>query len=323
MWIAFGIALVVSIFLLPGVILFLRRAQILDVPEARSSHAVPTPRGAGIALAPGAVLAVVATVALPLLSLAAVFGFCVVGGVDDWRRLPAGGRLVAQLGLGALASLPIVLLTGGTGITAGLTMIAGILVFTIIVNATNFMDGINGITGLHGIVLGCGLGVTCAVGGAALVGPTGLALAGVSLAFLPWNWGKEAKVFLGDSGSYLIGAMLASLVLAAAIIGPGWLIAVAPLAIYLVDTGAALARRILRRDPLLTAHRGHVYQRMTSLGWSHSRSAIFVAGCSAICTLAALGAATNFIPAATLIVIVLATSLGYLATPRLVTYRTQ
>jgi UDP-N-acetylmuramyl pentapeptide phosphotransferase/UDP-N-acetylglucosamine-1-phosphate transferase len=149
------------------------------------------------------------------------------------------------------------------------------------VNAFNFMDGINGISGLTGLVSGVAyslMGLEFGSGSAVIVGA---ALAGASLAFLPFNL-PSAKVFLGDVGSYSLGFVIAAL---------GWIVwssgaplalAIAPTAVYLADTGATLVRRYRRGAPLTEAHREHSYQRLTAGGRSHVAVALTVAGAESL-----------------------------------------
>lgn len=91
----------------------------------------------------------------------------------------------------------------------------------------------------------------------------GAATAGSALGFLPWN-APKARLFLGDVGSYFFGALVTLGIIAGAHRTPMELILIAPLAIYLADTGYTLLKRAVRRQPLLAAHREHVYQRLVN-----------------------------------------------------------
>lgn len=143
------------------------------------------------------------------------------------------------------------------------------------VNVVNFMDGINGVTAAHGVIVG----VTYWI----LLTETGgywpllaAALVGASLAFLPWNWGKKARAFLGDAGSYLLGAGFGLLAIGIWQSGYGILVAIAPVSIYWVDVMSTLARRVWRRKSPTSAHREHVYQRIVKSDYSHSSVALLV-----------------------------------------------
>jgi UDP-N-acetylmuramyl pentapeptide phosphotransferase/UDP-N-acetylglucosamine-1-phosphate transferase len=117
----------------------------------------------------------------------------------------------------------------------------------------------------------------------------GLALAAGACAFLPWNAGR-ARVFLGDVGSYSIGAALA--VLAIRLIADGVPVeAVAgPVLLYLADVAWTLQRRIRRGEPWLEGHRTHVYQRWCDAGWSHQEVTLLTAALTVLlCLLGVAG----------------------------------
>jgi len=143
------------------------------------------------------------------------------------------------------------------------------------------------------------------------------ALIGVSLAVLPWNWGKTARIFLGDSGSYLLGISISILLIVTWLIGPGLLIAIAPVSIYLVDTGSTLIQRVIRRESLTVAHRDHVYQRLVRSGWSHPKTAVFVACFSAFVGLIALALEHGELTPSIGFMLLIITASVYLASPRL------
>jgi UDP-N-acetylmuramyl pentapeptide phosphotransferase/UDP-N-acetylglucosamine-1-phosphate transferase len=136
------------------------------------------------------------------------------------------------------------------------------------VNAFNFMDGVNGISGAHALI--GGMAYACLAGwrqdgfGVA----AGLALAVGAWAFLPWN-AVRARVFLGDVGSYSIGAALAVLAVRLIMLGVPAEAVAGPVALYLADVAWTLQRRIRRGERWLEAHRTHVYQRWCDAGWSH------------------------------------------------------
>jgi UDP-GlcNAc:undecaprenyl-phosphate/decaprenyl-phosphate GlcNAc-1-phosphate transferase len=106
-----------------------------------------------------------------------------------------------------------------------------------------------------------------------------------ALAFLPWN-AVRARVFLGDAGSYGLGVALAVLAAYSVICGIPLEAALAPLALYLADTGWTLQRRIRAGERFLEAHRTHTYQRLCDVGWSHQRvTATTAAVTAALCLL--------------------------------------
>jgi UDP-GlcNAc:undecaprenyl-phosphate GlcNAc-1-phosphate transferase len=251
----------------------LKQKGVLDVPNARSSHSRPTPRGAGLATG------VVLTVALALgrdgatFSIAAVALLAtVLGGFEDLHGAGVAVRLAAQIAI-ATAFLAV---TSATGTPLPWAGAVGALIFIVgYTNAFNFMDGVNGISSVSAATAGLTF-----VALAALTNVPDLQLAGAVIAasaacFLPFNF-PHARVFLGDSGSYSFGAAIAC----TAVIG--WHSGIradavlAPLAMYLVDSGSVIILRLVRRQHLATPHRQHAYQRLVRLGASHVQVATVV-----------------------------------------------
>ena len=300
----------------PIVIPILRRAAVLDVPGSRSSHTVPTPRGGGIPLVAGLLVAAV-LIGSPaaLVFGAAVSGFGLIGLTDDVRGLPTGTRFALQaVGAAAVGAAVLRTLTWPTAELAGLTVIAAFWIVGF-VNAFNFMDGVNGISGAHALV-----------GGAvySLLGwwrpdqfqlAAGAAVAASAAAFLPWNAGR-AKVFLGDSGSYALGAALAVLAAYALVRGVPAEAVLGPLALYLADTGWTLQRRIRAGERWFEAHRTHTYQRWCDAGWSHQRVTAVTAASSAVLSVLGVVSLTGNLAARTVADLAgLALLTGYLYSP--------
>jgi UDP-GlcNAc:undecaprenyl-phosphate/decaprenyl-phosphate GlcNAc-1-phosphate transferase len=268
----------------------LRRAAIMDVPGHRSSHTVPTPRGGGIPIVAGLLVAagiIGGTNALVFAFAVAAFGL--LGFVEDLRGLTAGRRLILQTVGGILVA---VVLVSNPASPAWMLVALVVLVaawITGFVNVFNFMDGVNGISGAHALIAGvvfAGLGWWRHDG---FLLPAGAAVAVSALVFLPWNAG-HARVFLGDSGSYALGAALA--VLAAYAVRDGIPVeaALGPLVLYIADTAWTLQRRIRTGERWLQAHRTHVYQLWCDAGWSHQRVTVTATATTVLLSL--LGAAS-------------------------------
>lgn len=310
----FAAALVLT-FLLTGLAVpVLRRALFMDVPNHRSSHSQPVPRGGGGAfvislLAVGLVSVDLTSAVLAL--LATTIALAAVGLVDDIRSLPSSLRLLAQVVAAVVLSL-VVLSQGSLSwwwLPVLIVAIAGY------VNAYNFMDGVNGISGLTALVVGLWwvwVGLDQDRQGLTTLG---WVLAGSAAGFLPWN-APRAKVFLGDVGSYGIGVFISGLSAWALSSGVPWHWALAPLVIYGADTGWVLIKRFRAGAPLAEAHREHVYQRLTDQGWPHIGSAAFCAAAGALVCAAAGLSGQSLVWWCALIALVIVA--GYLSSPRFV-----
>jgi UDP-GlcNAc:undecaprenyl-phosphate/decaprenyl-phosphate GlcNAc-1-phosphate transferase len=268
----------------------LRRAAIIDVPGHRSSHTVSTPRGGGIPIVAGLLVAAgMIGGANAIVFAFAVAAFGLLGFADDLRGLTAGWRLIMQAVGGTIVAVLLV-----SNLTEPATMLIVLVVLvaawvTGFVNVFNFMDGVNGISGAHALIAGvvyAGLGWWRHDG---FLLPVGAAVAVGALVFLPWNAGR-ARVFLGDAGSYAFGAALA--ILAAYSVRDGIPIeaALGSLVLYIADTAWTLQRRIRAGERWLEAHRTHVYQRWCDAGWSHQRVTVTAAATTVLLSL--LGAAS-------------------------------
>jgi len=279
------------------VLAWLKQRQILDRPNERSSHSLPTPRGGGLATTPVMavlLLAMAWQAASPLLAVLAAgsLALLVISWIDDRRGLPPGPRFLAQGAAVAvgMAALPDPVLSGA--IPLWLDHVLAGLGWVWFVNLYNFMDGIDGITGIETGTLGTGIALVAA---GTVLAPAGLLVAAVGAAFLVFNW-HPAKMFLGDSGSvpfgFVLGGLLAALAasgqLAAALILPGY---------YLADATITLARRAANGEKVWQAHRKHFYQRALQGGKRHDQIALAILAANLLLLGCALAAA-NGIPAA-------------------------
>lgn len=245
-------------------------------PNARSSHKIPTPQGAGIAVVAATLVVTTFSVGpttpaflglIPLFVAAIVIG--IVGAVDDIRPIPVLPRFALQaLCVGAV----VLTLPSDEQIIPALplwleraALLIGGLWF---VNLVNFMDGLDWMTVAEGVPVTAAL-VVLGLLGALTQSPMLLAaaLGGALLGFGPFNRPGAAKVFLGDVGSLPIGLLLGWCLLQLALQGHVAAALLLPL-YYLADSTLTLLRRVLRREPFWLAHRSHFYQRATDNGFS-------------------------------------------------------
>jgi len=255
------VALIVTSAAVPLVRRLMLERGVLDLPNHRSSHSTPVPRGGGIACAAGVVTACLVAasigVSVPATAVTAATALALVGLLDDRLQLPAVPRLGAQVAVGAVF--------GATLGDGTLSTVAGAVLMPLVVNIVNFMDGINGITALTLFTWGCTTALAGSLYEAEALGVLGIVTAGAALGFLPFN-APRARIFLGDVGSYFFGALAAAGVMTGirTEVPPG--LVIAPLVIYGVDVIITLTRRALRGAPLLEAHREHIYQRLVRDG---------------------------------------------------------
>ncbi len=255
--------------------------SIIDIPNARSSHSIPTPRGGGVAI----VISFLAS--LPFLYFAGQldlsvmyallctgFGIALLGFLDDHGHIAAGWRLLGHL----MASIWFLFWLGGLpavvffGYKIHLMWIGDVLAAVYLIwmlNLYNFMDGIDGIASIEAIcVCLCGAFLYYYLGySTAAILP--ILLAASIIGFLCWNF-PPAKIFMGDAGSGFLGFILAGLSLQAAWIAPqllwSWIIL---LGVFIVDATLTLLRRLIRREKVYEAHRSHAYQYAARHYYAH------------------------------------------------------
>jgi UDP-N-acetylmuramyl pentapeptide phosphotransferase/UDP-N-acetylglucosamine-1-phosphate transferase len=251
----------------------LQRRAVLDKPNKRSSHVVPTPRGGGIAVIGTSVAAWVALWGAGLVPLSAIViaiaaaGLAIVSWFDDLRGLSPGFRLLAQfvaVAAGMLA-LPHGAIFQGW-LPLGLDRIAAALLWVWFVNLFNFMDGIDGIDGSEASAIG--IGIVLVAGGSLDLAAPAAVVAAAALGFLVWNW-APARIFLGDVGSVPLGYLLGFLLYQLALRGAWQAALILPL-YFLADATLTLLRRLARGERVWQAHREHFYQRAVQRGLSHA-----------------------------------------------------
>jgi Fuc2NAc and GlcNAc transferase len=246
--------------------------SLMDIPNARSSHVVATPRGGGVAIVVAFVLSLVFLYACGLMSGAVFIAFtgagvaiALIGFMDDHGHIAARWRLLGHFAaavwllvwIGGLPAIEVFGVSVDFG-WVGHVLAAFYLVW--LLNLYNFMDGIDGIASIEAIT-------TC-LGACLLYGLSGqdtlfwgpLLLAASVAGFLYWNF-PPARIFMGDAGSGFLGVMLGGLSLQAAWVSSpmlwAWLIL---LGVFIVDATFTLFRRLLRGDKVYEAHRSHAYQ---------------------------------------------------------------
>jgi Fuc2NAc and GlcNAc transferase len=251
------------------------RRQMVDVPNTRSSHSVPTPRGGGLAAVVAATLVFAAmwlanSISIEVLLALTVGAIAVaaVGFVDDRRPVSPKVRLLVHIAsalwaLFWLGGLPP-LLIGEQMFTFGWAgYLLGVLGIVWTLNLFNFMDGIDGIAGSEAVFIGLSGSLVhyLAVGWGELP-LVGMIFAAACAGFLSWNW-PPAKIFMGDVGSGYMGYMVATMAILSAQQNPTALLVWVILGgVFFADATVTLVRRVARGERASEAHRSHAYQAL-------------------------------------------------------------
>lgn len=266
------LAFATSVALTDRFVRWAQHARVLDVPNHRSGHATPTPRGAGVVIAGVTVVAGLVTLPLApgtwpfLMALAGAVPIVLVGWLDDRRGLHPGPRLAVH----ALASAwgagwlvhAVWHLNGPPAVVATLVLTFVVAWF---VNLFNFMDGLDGLAAGQAAIAALALAVLAGLASPGTVAVLGVVVA-ATLGYLRYNW-PPARVFMGDSGSTFLGYALP--------VGALWVAhgsarlgvaAFLPLMPFLLDATATLLLRVSRRERWWRAHRDHAYQRRVDGG---------------------------------------------------------
>jgi UDP-N-acetylmuramyl pentapeptide phosphotransferase/UDP-N-acetylglucosamine-1-phosphate transferase len=279
-------AFLVSYLLTGAILRFSLKRRLLDIPNDRSSHSTPKPRLGGIAIT----VSFYVTCATLLLAgfrpfastsiLAGTLGggalIAIAGLLDDLRGLDARLKLVVQFGAAAIAVASGVVLKEFSvpligSLDLGILAAPATLVWIVaIINFYNFIDGIDGLAAGIGMIASTFLFFIAGMAGAAPVQSLYAAVAGSSFGFLRFNF-PPARIFMGDMGSTFIGYLFAVLSVVAQASGVPAFITILLLAGAIGDAALTLIRRALKREKLLSPHRTHYYQRLTSLGLSHKQ----------------------------------------------------
>jgi UDP-GlcNAc:undecaprenyl-phosphate/decaprenyl-phosphate GlcNAc-1-phosphate transferase len=249
-------------------------ARLVDRPNERSLHSVPTPRIGGLGVMAGALPFAFLLGDEPIHVVAACAAFlAAVSLADDVRSLPIEVRLPAHAAAAAVAVLAIAAPEGTRGGLGVVEAAAAILALVWMTNLYNFMDGSDGLAGGMAVI-GFGTFAFAAWQVNALsLAFTATALASASCGFLLHNF-PPARIFLGDAGSVPLGFLAAALGLHGMLIGvwPAWF-PVLVFSPFIVDATITLARRVARGERFWKAHRSHLYQRLVLGGWTRRKLA--------------------------------------------------
>lgn len=292
----FAVALVISVLLTPVMRWVGLRIRAVSASGGRHVHQRVIPRLGGVALAAGW--------SIPLLVLFQADGFafaslresnrqfigavlgglilCGVGVVDDVKGLRASHKLIAQVAVAILAyscgfRIEAIALPFGGAMSMGVFALPVTVIWIVgITNALNLIDGLDGLAAGVGFFAALTSFVLAYLSGSVFVALLMAALMGVLVGFLFFNF-NPARIFMGDSGSYFLGYVLATMSLAGSLqqkasTAVSLLVPMIALGLPIFDTVFSMLRRLLERRSIFSPDRGHIHHRLLDLGLTHRRA---------------------------------------------------
>jgi UDP-GlcNAc:undecaprenyl-phosphate GlcNAc-1-phosphate transferase len=282
-------AFIVTLLAIPPLIYFIKKYKLFDQPNARKEHTTPIPTMGGLAIFTGmcAALLIWFPFTNNLAQICFFFSIIVLTGLgimDDLKDLSARYKFIIQIGLATLIALAGIRITSFEGLfgvnelslSAQYTMT--ILAIVGITNAINLIDGIDGLAGGLSFMTLITLGLFLTIGKDANTALIAFAVAGSILAFLYFNL-NPARIFMGDTGSLVLGFVIAVLCIRFMQVNPGntsSVISYAPvfalglIMIPVFDTIRVFGMRIWRGRSPFVADRTHIHHLLTNAGISHA-----------------------------------------------------
>jgi Fuc2NAc and GlcNAc transferase len=266
------------------------RYSKMDIPNERSSHITPTPRGGGIAFVATSLLGFLLLLLNNAFNESELFSLCfagvivaIAGHLDDRQKISGAtvrlvlhviSAIILVVGVGIPSELALFDRIVNTGIVGS---ILGVVYLVWLLNLFNFMDGTDGIAASEAIfVLLAGALLNFHIISDANHSAAAVVLAASTFGFILYNW-SPAKIFMGDVGSGYLGIVVGGLSLIAANQDPEhlwvWIIL---LAVFVSDATTTLIRRLLRKQKPHVAHRSHAYQHLAIRLNSHAKVALLV-----------------------------------------------
>jgi UDP-GlcNAc:undecaprenyl-phosphate GlcNAc-1-phosphate transferase len=301
-WRAFaglGLALVITWALTPVVAELARRMGALDAPSARKIHSEPTPRLGGIAIYFGVIIPSLLFLSPEGTMRGILVGaslITLVGVLDDVRGTKPLLKLGLQFAVAGIlvlygVQLETITLPGVGTLVLGWVSVPFSLIWVVaIMNIVNFIDGMDGLAAGVCAISSLTFAVIAISLGRMDIGVLAAITAGATTGFL-WHNFYPASIFMGDSGSMLLGFLLAAITLQGFLKGVAAVALVIPLLVLgipIIDTGFAILRRIKNRQPIYVADRGHLHHRFANLGYSQRQTVVILYSWSALMSVVAL-----------------------------------
>lgn len=267
----FIVAFISAVILIPIVIQMASSQRLVERNDHRKSHGEKVSSLGGIpiymALAIGLYFSLDSTASTPFWVLGLALPILIVGFLDDLFRLSIGFRLVVQILTGILVfELGFSPIAGEDWLVS---MGATAFVVVLFINAYNFIDGINGLSGSLGLIASLFFGYLLAINGDVGMAALSFSFGGSLAGFLLFNFRKQAKIFMGDSGSTVLGLFMAVMMMA--VTGPtegahssvdqfsNWPLIVAIIGLPVFDLLKVTGLRTLKGDSPFTADRTHIH----------------------------------------------------------------
>ena len=286
------LAFVLTLVLIPPVIFMVRRFKLFDRPSARKEHTVPTPTFGGISIFGGMITSLLfwfkfndhpSTITF-FLSMILLFG---VGIMDDLKDLAARYKLVIEAGVASLLAVSGIRITSFGGLFGinELHIVAQYIVTVVtivgITNAFNLIDGIDGLAGGLGFMSLVTLGIFLTISKDLNHAMIAFALAGALLGFLYFNF-NPARIFMGDTGSLLLGFVIAVLCVqlmkvnalyTAPLVPNIYVFTLGIVMIPVFDTLRVFGTRIWKGRSPFSADKTHIHHLITNKGFTHGFAA--------------------------------------------------
>ena len=289
---SFVTAFIITFLAIPKIIFFAQKFRLYDSAGARSSHIGKVPIFGGIAIFAGIIFSLLFWAEIEQIRFIIVSMFVVffVGVIDDLLSLSPTkkviGQIIAILMIIYLHDLQIDNMHGVLGIYDLPDIVATLFtVFVVIVitNGFNLIDGVDGLAGSLGIVASVSFGLLAIISGQINMALIAFTLMGALLGFVLHNF-HPAKIFMGDTGSLVVGLVLSILAINAINSGiismhlphKGPLVAIAILAILLFDSLRVFIVRVVRGRNPLSPDMNHIHHALLNLGYGHQKTTLII-----------------------------------------------
>lgn len=297
------VAFLLCIRIFPVIIYLSKAKNLMDVPCDRSTHTTKTPTlgGIGMFIAFSVTLIIIAALldlARPdLIKIQVLIGGSIIllflGIKDDLLILAPRKKIIGQLASSTL----VVLITDirifdfggilGIGeLSSIFSIIFTIFIFILIINAYNLIDGIDGLAGSIAMLCSIFFSIYFILNSSFLMALVSWIIMGTSLGFLRFNLSNKRKIFMGDSGTMVIGFILAFQAIAFIgvnnlpsslfVFNSGHIIALTVLSFPILDTGRVFFIRIVQRRSPFSADRNHIHHKLIDKGMSHKEATVFI-----------------------------------------------